>query len=60
MLYHGKNDDVINYEFTLKAYKKLKSMGFEIQYSLSDFLAHGIDENGLKKGEVFLKKVFCI
>ena len=59
-LYHGKNDEVINYEFTLKAYEKLRSLGFEIDYNLSDLLGHGIDEKGISIGESFIKKFFYI
>ena len=59
-LYHGKQDDVINYDFTLKAYTKLKSLGFKINYDLNEFLGHGIDENGLKIGLDFIKKTFYV
>ena len=59
-LYHGKNDEVIHYEFTLKAHKKLSNLGFEINYNLSDLLGHGIDEKGIKIGESFIKKFFYI
>mgnify|MGYP001350514828 CR=1 FL=1 len=59
-LYHGKQDDVINYDFTLKAYTKLKSLGFKVNYDLNEFLGHGIDENGLKIGLDFIKKTFYV
>ena len=60
LLYHGKNDEVINYEFTLKAHEKLSNLGFEINYNLSDLLGHGIDEKGIGIGESFIKKFFYI
>ena len=59
-LYHGKNDEVINYEFTIKAYEKLSKLGFEINYNLSELLGHGIDEKGISIGESFIKKFFYI
>ena len=59
-LYHGKNDEVINYEFTIKAYEKLNKLGFEINYNLSELLGHGIDEKGISIGESFIKKFFYI
>ena len=55
-----KNDEVINYEFTIKAHKKLSELGFEINYNLSDLLGHGIDEKGISIGESFIKKFFYI
>jgi phospholipase/carboxylesterase len=59
-LYHGKNDEVINYEFTVKAHEKLSKLGFEINYNLSELLGHGIDEKGISIGESFIKKFFYI
>ena len=56
----GKNDEVINFEFTLKAYEKLSNLGFEIDYNLSDLLGHGIDDKGISIGESFIKKYFYI
>jgi len=59
-LFHGKQDEVINYEFTIKATAKLKSLGFDIEYDLSDSLGHGIDENGIRIGLNFIKKIFNV
>ncbi|MBS91838.1 MAG: phospholipase [Rickettsiales bacterium] len=59
-LYHGKQDEVINYEFTEKASKKLKSLGFSVDYDLNESLGHGIDENGLDFGLSFIKKTFYV
>ena len=57
-LFHGLDDEVINSDFTSKAYAKFKSLGFEIDYTLQKNLGHGIDENGLNYGIKFIKKVF--
>ncbi len=59
-LYHGKKDEVINYEFTVKAYKKLKKLDFDVSYHLSQELSHGIDDEGLKLGLKFIEKIFYI
>ena len=59
-LFHGMNDEVINFEFSIKAFEKLKSLGFEIDHKLQKNLGHGIDEDGLKYGLKFIKKIFNI
>ena len=59
-LYHGKNDDVIPFEQTISAYKKLKSLSFDVDHEIKDFLGHGIDEDGLEYGLEFIKKTFNI
>ena len=59
-LYHGKQDEVINYDFTVKATKKLKSLGFEVDYDLNQLLGHGIDEKGLDIGINFIKRTFNV
>ena len=59
-LYHGKIDEVINYNFTLKAHERLKLLGFDIDYNLSESLGHGIDERGLTFGENFIKEKFYV
>ena len=59
-LYHGKKDEVINFKFTEDAFKKFKEYGFEIDYSLSDELGHGIDDNGLAEGIEFIEKTLNI
>ena len=60
ILYHGKKDQVIDYNFTLKAYQKLNELGFQINFELSDNLGHGIDDEGLKLGENFIKNIFYV
>ena len=57
---HGKKDEVIDYNFTLKAHQKLNELGFQINFELSDNLGHGIDDQGLKLGENFIKNIFYV
>tara|TARA_X000000950_G_C13689110_1_gene567236 strand:- start:191 stop:844 length:654 start_codon:yes stop_codon:yes gene_type:complete len=59
-LYHGKNDDVITFEQTISASSKLKSLNFDVEHRIKEFLGHGIDEDGLKYGLEFIKKTFNI
>ena len=59
-LYHGKNDNVINYESSIFAESKLKEYGFHVTCKIQDELEHGIDENGLIEGKKFLDKILDI
>ena len=59
-LYHGKKDELINYQNSIEASKKLKEFGFDIDYSLSDDLGHGIDDKGIQLGLNFIKKTFNV
>ena len=59
-LYHGKKDELINYQNSVEASKKLKDMGFKIDFNLSEELGHGIDDEGIKMGLDFIKKTFNI
>lgn len=59
-LYHGKKDELINYQNSIEASKKLKEFGFDIDYSLSDDLGHGIDDKGIQLGLSFIKKTFNV
>ena len=59
-LYHGKKDELINYQNSVEASKKLKTLGFDIDHSLSDELGHGIDDKGIEIGLNFIKKTFDV
>jgi len=59
-LYHGRNDDLIRYDYSIEAYNKLHSMGFNIQYRIQNNLGHGIDALGLLLGLGFIKKTLSI
>ena len=55
-----EKDELINYQNSVEASKKLKILGFEIDYNLSDGLGHGIDDKGIEIGLNFIKKTFNI
>ena len=56
--FHGKNDEVIDAEYSMKAFERLKKLGFDIEVKLQDGLGHGIDENGLNYGlKKFIKYI---
>ena len=52
--------ETITFEQTIKASKKLKSLNFDVDHKIKDFLGHGIDEDGLEYGLEFIKKTFNI
>ena len=54
LLHHGKEDPVINYNFTLNAEKDLKDLGFDVKCKIKDNLGHGIDEGGILDAKEFL------
>ena len=57
LLYHGKDDEVINSNFTTEAEQILTTKGFNVNAVIREKLGHGIDQNGLKKGEEFIKNL---
>ena len=57
LLYHGKDDEVINSNFTTEAEQILTTKGFTVNAVNREKLGHGIDQNGLKKGEEFIKNL---
>ena len=59
-LYHGKNDEVIDSENSVKSYEKLKSLDFDVDYLIQENLGHGIDNGGLEFGENFIRKILRI
>ena len=59
-LYHGKNDEVIDSDNSVKSYDKLKSLGFEVDYHIQENLGHGIDNQGLEFGESFVHRILGI
>jgi len=59
-IYHGKNDEVIHHENSIKAFKKFQSLGFDVEYFIQEDLGHGIDDYGLDFGLNFLKKTINI
>jgi phospholipase/carboxylesterase len=59
-LYHGKNDEVIDYSQTISSAEKFKSLEFNVEYKIQDNLGHGIDNEGLQYGFNFIKKTLNI
>ena len=54
LLHHGKEDPVINYNFTLNAEKDLKDLGFDVKCKIKENLGHGIDEGAILDAKEFL------
>ncbi len=44
----------------MKAFERLKKLGFDIEVKLQDGLGHGIDENGLNYGLKFIKSIIKV
>lgn len=59
-IYHGKEDELIDSNYSLKCYQKLKSLGFDVSYHIQDNLGHGIDNFGLDFGLNLIKNKFGI
>ena len=59
-IFHGKNDEVIDAQYSIKAFERLKKLGFNIEVKLQDGLGHGIDENGLNYGLKFIKSIIKV
>lgn len=59
-LFHGELDEVIDNSYSSKACEDLKKFDYEVNYILGKNLGHSIDENGLKIGLKFLKRVFKV
>ena len=60
LLYHGKDDQVIECESSKKAEKLLSEKGFNVDCHLQENLGHGIDINGLNVAKEFIKKIFKV
>ena len=59
-LFHGYDDEVINFEYTVKAFEKLKSLNFQVTHQIENSLAHGISQSGLESGLQFIKQKFYV
>lgn len=55
-LVHGENDDVVPYQQTVFAERKLKAIGVHVESHLLPSLGHWIEERGINIGKEFLKK----
>tara|TARA_X000001036_G_C20639144_1_gene790440 strand:- start:46 stop:714 length:669 start_codon:yes stop_codon:yes gene_type:complete len=59
-IYHGKEDELIDSNYSLKSTEKLKSLGFDVTYHIQNGLGHGIDNIGLDFGLNLIKNKFKI
>ncbi len=55
-LIHGENDDVVPFQQTVFAERKLKAIGVNVEIHLLDNLGHWIEERGIKIAKNFLRK----
>jgi phospholipase/carboxylesterase len=58
LLVHGDRDDVVPVEMFFFSQKALSAAEIPFQWHLSAGLAHGIDEEGLRQGGLFLAQAF--
>ena len=59
-VYHGKDDELIDSNYSLKTSQKLKSHGFDVTCHIQNGLGHGIDNFGLDFGLNLIKNKFKI
>jgi phospholipase/carboxylesterase len=58
LLVHGGSDDLIPPQAMFQASSGLASIGIGVEWHLSEGVAHGIDQEGLRHGGEFLKRAF--
>jgi phospholipase/carboxylesterase len=58
LLVHGNRDDVVPVELFLASKDALNAAEIPFQWHLSAGLGHGIDEEGLRQGGLFLAQAF--
>ncbi len=54
-LIHGKNDDAVSSDASVKSHEFLQGQGFRSDLNLLDNLAHSIDMRGIKIAKEFIK-----
>ena len=59
-IFHGRDDEVVDHQYSLKSYEKLKSLGFDVEIKIQDYLGHGINHEGLSFGLNFVREIFNI
>lgn len=60
LLYHGKDDQLIDHINSIRASENLKNKNFEVECIIRENLGHSIDHYGIEKGKNFLKKNFKV
>ena len=59
LLVHGEQDEILPVEATRYAEQTLNQQGFKVSAVYRPGLGHGIDEEGLRRGGAFLKRVLA-
>ena len=59
LLVHGEQDDILPVAATRHAEQTLRAEGFKVSAVYRPGLGHGIDEDGLRHGAAFLKRVLA-
>jgi phospholipase/carboxylesterase len=60
LLVHGEQDDILPVAATRYAEQALRKQGFKVSAVYRPGLGHGIDEEGLRHGAAFLKRVLGV
>jgi phospholipase/carboxylesterase len=58
LLIHGAQDDLIPAQALFQSSQALAALGVPVEWHLSDGIGHGIDQEGLRQGGVFLARRF--
>jgi phospholipase/carboxylesterase len=59
LLVHGEDDEILPVQATRAAEQTLKTEGYRVNAVYRPGLGHGIDEDGLRHGAAFLKRVLA-
>ena len=59
-IFHGKDDEIIDSNYSIKSYEKFKSLNFDVEFHIQDNLGHGIDGFGLDFGFNFVQNIINI
>ncbi|MCW5770573.1 MAG: alpha/beta fold hydrolase [Rhodospirillaceae bacterium] len=57
LLIHGEDDDILPVAATRHAERALRQLGYPVSAVYRPGLGHGIDEDGLRRGAAFLRRV---
>ena len=59
-IFHGRNDEVIDSQNSVRSKDKLISLGFKVDLKIQDNLGHGIDNTGLDFALDFIKDILDV